>query len=210
MTTEIKSTTDRAGSPTTAPLRRLYRQTARALALAVEKRDLHTAEHHRKVAALAGRLARQMGLGGEGVITCALAGLVHDIGKLGIPQAILYKPRMLSRIERSLVEEHVQTGAEILRAVDFPWPIADTVHQHHERLDGSGYPQALRGDAILLSARVLAVADVFHACSSQRPYRPPLPLAMVLDMLGDDAKFDQRVTAALLTVLDRHGLEALV
>jgi PAS domain S-box-containing protein/putative nucleotidyltransferase with HDIG domain len=153
-------------------LQRTIEGTVQAIALTVESRDPFTAGHQRRVAQLAGAMAQEMGFSSEGVRVVRIAGLVHDIGKVCIPSEILSKPGQLSKIEFSLIETHCQVGHDILKTVQFPWPIADMVIQHHERIDGSGYPSGLHEDEILMEARILAVADVVEAMTSHRPYRP--------------------------------------
>jgi PAS domain S-box-containing protein len=152
-----------------------------AIATVVEMRDPYTAGHQRRVAELAAAIAREMGLGEDQVHGVHLAGIVHDIGKIHIPAEILSKPGALSHLEYAFVKLHSQAGYDILKGIDFPWPIAQTVLQHHERLDGSGYPQALSGDNIVQDARILCVADVVESMSSHRPYRPGRGLDAALD-----------------------------
>jgi len=154
--------------------------TVRAIATIVEMRDPYTAGHQVRVADLAMSIARQMGLPEEQVHGIHLAGVVHDLGKIQIPAEILSKPGKITDIEYSLIKIHPQAGYDILKGIDFPWPIAQMVLQHHEQLDGSGYPQGLKGDAIMIEARILSVADVVEAMSSHRPYRPGLGVEVAL------------------------------
>ncbi len=154
--------------------------TVRAIASIIEMRDSYTAGHQVRVADLAMAIAKQMGLSGEQIHGVHLAGVVHDLGKIKIPAEILSKPGRITDIEYSLIKIHSQAGYDILKGINFPWPIAQMVLQHHERLDGSGYPQGLQGDAILLEARILSVADVVEAMYSHRPYRPGLGLEAAL------------------------------
>ena len=146
--------------------------TVKAMAMAVEIRDPYTAGHQRRAADLARTIAQEMNLAPERAEGVRLAGMIHDIGKISIPAEILSKPSLLSSIELSLIKIHPQVGYDILKEIDFPWPIAKTVLQHHERINGSGYPAGLKNDDILLEAKVLAVADVVEAIASHRPYRP--------------------------------------
>lgn len=146
--------------------------TVKAMAMAVEIRDPYTAGHQRRTADLALAMAQEMNLAPEKVEGIQLAGMIHDIGKISIPAEILSKPSLLSNLELSLIKIHPQVGYDILKEIDFPWPIAKTVLQHHERLNGSGYPSGLKNGDILLEAKVLAVADVVEAIASHRPYRP--------------------------------------
>ena len=152
----------------------------RAIAAIVEMRDPYTSGHQVRVADLAMSIARQMGLPEEQVHTIHLAGVVHDLGKIQIPAEILSKPGKITEIEFSLIKIHPQAGYDILKGIDFPWPIADMVLQHHERMDGSGYPQGLKDGDILIEARILAVADVVEAISAHRPYRPGLGMEVAL------------------------------
>jgi PAS domain S-box-containing protein/putative nucleotidyltransferase with HDIG domain len=153
-------------------LQEALNQTIMALSAAVETRDPYTAGHQRGVAELAVDIAQEMGLPKDQTSGIRIAGLVHDIGKIQIPAEILSKPTRLTEPEWSMVKAHPRTGYEILRTVEFPWPVSQIVLQHHERLDGSGYPDGLSDDDILLEARILAVADVVEAMASHRPYRP--------------------------------------
>ncbi|MBS7526163.1 HD-GYP domain-containing protein [Fusibacter paucivorans] len=151
----------------------------------VEKRDLYTAEHQKKVAALAVRIAVEMGLSSWRIESIYLASLVHDIGKISIPSEILVKPDRLAEIEYELMKTHVMSGYDILSNVHTSTPLADIVKQHHERLDGSGYPLGLKGDEMSLEAKIVAVADVFEAINSHRPYRPSLGMSFALRHLNE-------------------------
>ena len=158
--------------------------TIQAIAAMVEMRDPYTAGHQRRVAQLAAAIAVEMGLPEEQVRGIHLAGTIHDLGKIQTPAEILSKPGKLSASEFSLIKDHPQNGYEILKDIEFPWPIAQMVWQHHEKLDGSGYPQGLQGDAILLEARIMTVADVVEAMSSHRPYRPGMGMDVALAEIG--------------------------
>ena len=142
------------------------------LSMVAEIRDPYTAGHQRRVSDLARSIAQEMEISPEVIDGIRLAGMIHDVGKISIPAEILSKPTTLTEIELSLIRIHSQAAFDILEKIDFPWPIAGIIHQHHERLDGSGYPRGLKGDKICLEARVLAVADVVEAMASHRPYRP--------------------------------------
>jgi len=144
----------------------------KALSKLIERRDPYTAGHQERVAKLACAIAEELGLSEEQIIGIRLAGLLHDMGKISIPAEILTKPQQLNKIELDLVKTHPQVAYEILKEIEFSWPVAEIVYQHHERWDGSGYLRGLKGDEILLEARILAVADVVEAMSSHRPYRP--------------------------------------
>ncbi|MCL6613736.1 MAG: HD domain-containing protein [Firmicutes bacterium] len=178
-----------------ARLRKAIEGTIKAMALIVEIRDPYTAGHQRRVARLAERIAKEMWLPLEQILGIKLAATIHDIGKIAIPAEILSKPGRITHIERELIKTHPQVGFDILKSVDFPWPIAQIVHQHHERLDGSGYPAGLKGEEIILEARILAVADVVEAMSSHRPYRPALGIQEALAEIEKHAGilYDQAV-----------------
>ncbi|MDD4836858.1 MAG: HD-GYP domain-containing protein [Dethiosulfovibrio sp.] len=147
-----------------------------AMGKVVESRDPYTAGHQRRVASIASTIARRLGLSEDDVEGVRIAGLVHDIGKIAIPAEILTKPARLNKLEFRMVQTHPDAGYDMLQSIDFPWPVAEMVRQHHERMDGSGYPRGIKGDEILIGARCLAVADVVEAISSHRPYRPGLGL----------------------------------
>ncbi|MDD4928143.1 MAG: PAS domain S-box protein [Gallionella sp.] len=155
--------------------------TVRTIATIVEMRDPYTAGHQARVADLATAIARELGLPDEQTHAIHLAGMVHDVGKIQVPSEILSKTGKISAIELLFIRSHAQAGYDILKNIHFPWPIAQMVLQHHERMDGSGYPQGLKGDAILPEARILAVADVIEAMSSHRPYRPELGVEAALE-----------------------------
>ena len=151
---------------------RIFDETIHALATEVEKRDPYTAGHQRRVARLACAIAHKMGFDADQIKGIRTAAIVHDIGKISIPVEILSKTGQLSDIERSFLKIHPQAGFDVLTGIEFPWPIARIVQQHHERRDGSGYPLGLKGDEILPEAQILTVADVVEAIASFRPYRP--------------------------------------
>jgi putative two-component system response regulator len=150
------------------------------IALIIETRDPYTGGHQREVADLAQAIARRMGLTEERIEGIRLAALIHDLGKISTPAEILAKPTRLSEMEMNLIRLHPRSGYEILKRVEFPWPIAQIVLQHHERNNGSGYPQGLCGPDILLEAKILGVADVVDAMCSHRPYRPALGIEKAL------------------------------
>ena len=150
--------------------------TIQAMAMTVETRDPYTAGHQRKTSDIARCIAQEMGLPNQQVDGIRMAGVIHDLGKISIPAEILSKPGKICQPEYSLIKFHPQTGYDILKGIDFRWPVAEIVLQHHERMDGSGYPFGLAGDDILLESRIIGVADVIEAMSSHRPYRPSLGL----------------------------------
>ncbi len=153
-------------------LRDTLEQAIGALGATLEKRDPYTAGHERRVADLAVAIGHAMGLDQQQLHGLRLAGFIHDIGKVQIPSELLSKPSRLTAVEFELIKQHADAGYDILKDIDFPWPIAEMVRQHHERIDGSGYPRGLRGDELLLESKILAVADIVEAMSSHRPYRP--------------------------------------
>ncbi|MDZ4165780.1 MAG: response regulator [Smithellaceae bacterium] len=161
-------------------LRKALAATVQSIASVVETRDPYTAGHQRHVADLARAIATELGLATEQIDGIRMAGTIHDIGKISIPAEILSKPTKLSGIEFSLIKVHSQSGHDILKDIDFPWPIARIVLEHHERMDGSGYPQGLTGDGLLIESRIIAVADVVEAIASHRPYRPGLGIDTAL------------------------------
>lgn len=165
-------------------LRKIFEQTVNALASAVGKRDPYTTDHQRRVTMLACTIAKEMGLSEEQINGIRLAGMLHDIGKLAVPSEILSKPTRLSDAEFTIIKTHPRVASDILKTIEFPWPIAEIVLQHHERIDGSGYPQGLSEKNILLAARLLAVADVVEAISSHRPYRPAYSLEYTLEEIS--------------------------
>ena len=156
-------------------------QTVNALASAMTQRDAYTAAHQQRCASLAVAIAEKLGATEHQTSGIRVAALLHDIGKLAIPSEVLVKPKALSDIEWAMMRGHVEAGYEIIRKIDFPWPVADIVRQHHERLDGSGYPRGLAAPQILRESRILAVADVVEAMMSHRPYRPARRLEQTLE-----------------------------
>jgi len=162
-------------------MQRILMQSVSALAAALSTRDPYTAEHQKKVVQLAAAIAAEIGLSRDQIEGLEVAGNLHDIGKIHVPLEILSKPGKLTDIEFSYVKTHSQSGYDIIKDIEFPWPVAEIVLQHHERLDGSGYPQGLSGDQILLEARIIAVADVVEAMASHRPYRPALGIEAGLE-----------------------------
>lgn len=164
----------------TERLRRNLEQTIGVIAATVESRDPYTAGHQRRVAELAAAIAREIGLSDHDIEGVRFGALIHDVGNMQIPAGILARPARLTQVEFELIKAHPQIGCDILQDIDLPWPIATMIQQHHEHLDGSGYPQGLSGDAISLGARIVAVADVVEAMTSHRPYRSAWPLEYAL------------------------------
>ena len=179
--------------------------TINALASMVEMKDPYTAGHQRLTTRLACTIAEEMGLREEQIEGIRMAGLIHDIGKINIPAEILSKPGHLSEIQYSMVKIHPEVGYDILREIKFPWPVAQIVLQHHERFDGSGYPQGLSGDAIMLEARIMAVADSVEAMSSHRPYRaaPGTEKALKEIATNRGALYDPQVVDACLKIFEK-------
>ncbi len=180
-----------------------------AVSLVVETRDPYTAGHQRRVAELARAIAKEMGLSEWQTIGIHVAGLLHDVGKVAVPSEILSKPGKITENEFSIIKNHCQVGYEILQRTDFPWPVTKAVLQHHERLDGSGYPEGLSGEDIVLEARILGVADVVEAMSSHRPYRPALGLDSALREISraSGILYDTEVVDACLTLLKKNEPE---
>jgi PAS domain S-box-containing protein/putative nucleotidyltransferase with HDIG domain len=181
--------------------------TIQVIAQVVETRDPYTAGHQRRVADLARAIATEMGLPHKTIEGIRMAGVVHDIGKISVPAEILSKPGKLTKKEFELIKDHPQTGYDILKDVEFPWPIATIILQHHEKMDGSGYPQELKGEEISLEARILAVADVVEAIASYRPYRPALGIDAALgEILKNKGIFyDVEAVNACLRLFNEKG-----
>ena len=177
--------------------------TLQAVSNMVEMRDPYTAGHERRVGLIAGAIARQMGWDDKRCAMLELAGLVHDIGKIAVPAEILTKPSRLSHLEMEIIKCHAETGYEILKDVHFPMPVADIIRQHHERIDGSGYPQGLRGDEIMPEAKILCVADVLESMASDRPYRAALGLEVALAEIirGRGTVYDATVVDAIVCLV---------
>lgn len=155
--------------------------TIQSMAATLELRDAYTAGHQRRVSELATAIARELGLPEDEIRGIHLAAVVHDLGKIQVPAELLVKPTRLDDVEFKLIQRHPQAGYDILKGIDFPWPIAELVRQHHERIDGSGYPRGLTGDELLIGAKILAIADVVEAMSSHRPYRAALGIETALE-----------------------------
>lgn len=188
-------------------LERVFHQTVGLVAAIGELRDPYTHGHEHRVAELTAAIAAQIGLDPRRIEGVRVAGYLHNVGNVGIPAEILVKPARLTALEFEMVRAHAQVGYEIVSRVDFPWPVADIVRQHHERLDGSGYPQGLKGDEILLEARILAVADTVEAMSSHRPYRPALGIDRALAEIENNrgTLYDPMVVDACLVLFREKG-----
>jgi len=189
------------------------RSTIEAMSKTMEWRDPYTAGHQKRVALISMALAKKLGLESDAVQALYMAAMVHDIGKVAVPAEILTKPTHLTDLEMKMVQEHAETGYQILKDIPFPWPIADMVHQHHERLDGSGYPKGLSGDEISQGARILAVADTIEAMSTHRPYRPARGLASAMEEVRAEAgsKLDAKVVDAAFELLkEGNALQEII
>ncbi|MEW6187981.1 MAG: HD domain-containing phosphohydrolase, partial [Thermodesulfobacteriota bacterium] len=177
------------------------------IAATVETRDPYTAGHQRRTADLARAIALEMGLPEEQQDGLGMAGIIHDLGKISIPAEILSKPGKLSQIEYQLIQGHPQVGFDVLKNIDFPWPVAEIVLKHHERFNGSGYPQGLKKEEICLGSRILMVADVVEAMSSHRPYRPALGIEAALEEIEKNKGilYDPEVVEVCLVLFREKG-----
>ena len=184
-------------------VKELLENTVGALGSTLEKRDPYTAGHQQRVGHLACAIAQEIGLSAEKIEGLRLAAFVHDIGKISIPTDVLAKPGKLSKAEMDLISVHSQNGYDILKNIAFPWPVAEIVLQHHERLNGSGYPQGLIGQEILFEAKIIGVADVIEAMSSHRPYRPALDLSMGIKEIyqNKNVLYDEEIVDACIRLL---------
>ena len=190
-------------------LRRTLSAAIQALATASEARDPYTSGHQQRVADLARAIAVEIGLPTEQIDGLRLASTIHDVGKISVPAEILSMPRKLTALEFSLVKTHFQKGYEILKDIEFPWPIARMVLEHHEKMDGSGYPQGLTGDKLLLASRIIAVADVVEAMASHRPYRPGLGIDAALEEItvNRGILYDAEIVAVCLKLFRNGGYQ---
>ncbi len=187
-------------------LRAVIESIVEAMSLAIEKRDPYTSGHQRRVASLADAVAREMELPQDQVDGIRIAAMLHDIGKISIPGEILSKPGRLTGPEMAMIREHPRTGYDILKGIEFPWPVSQIVLQHHERMDGSGYPLGLSGEAIHLGAKILMVADTYEAMVSHRPYRASRGSEKAVQELSEKTgiRYDSRVVDACLNVVSRE------
>jgi len=204
--TERKQAEEALGK-TLESLRKAFKTTVQVMVSAVETRDPYTAGHQLRVAELACAIATEMGLSQEKIEGIRMASSIHDIGKLSIPAEILSKTTKLSELEFSLIKIHPQKGYEMLKDVESPWPLAEIVYQHHERMNGTGYPENLKGDEILMEARIIAVADVVEAMASHRPYRPTVGLDAALQEIENNREtfYDADVVDACLSLFRKKG-----
>ncbi len=188
-------------------LQNMLEETIRTLAFTVEVRDPYTAGHQRRVAQLADAISRKMNLTPEEARGVKMAALIHDVGKIQIPAEILSKPGRLVTNERDLIKTHPKTGSDILKKIEFPWPISKIVLQHHERIDGSGYPYGITGKEMHIGAKIIAVADVVEAMVSHRPYRPALELSKAIEEISHNKGklYDTEVVESCLSLLLAKG-----
>ncbi len=201
METKLRETEER--------LRKTLEDTIKALSSVVELRDPYTAGHQRKVSELSCAIAAEIGLSSEQIDGLRLAGLIHDVGKIHIPAEILSCPNKLTEHDFSLIKSHPQAGYEIVKTISFPYPVARIVLQHHERIDGSGYPAGLNQDQILIEAKILSVADVVEAIASHRPYRAALGITYALNEISKNSGllFDPSTVEACLKLFKDKGFQ---
>lgn len=189
--------------------RKVMESTVEAMALAIEARDPYTSGHQKRVAVLAEAVAREMGLPAYQIEGIRVAAMVHDVGKISIPGEILSKPGKLTELEMAMIKEHPQAGYDILKGIDFPWPVGEMVLQHHERTNGSGYPNGLEGKDIYLGAKILGVADMVEAMISHRPYRASLgtdsAMEEILKLRG--VSLDAQTVDACVRLFKEKGFE---
>jgi len=200
-TAELRATNER--------LRETIDGTVRIIASTVESRDPYTAGHQRRVAEIAHATAKEIDMPEEKVHGIFMASRIHDLGKVSVPAEILSKPTRLTDSEFALIRQHALVGYNILKDIVFPWPLAEIVLQHHERLDGSGYPGGLKDGEILLESRIIAVADVVEAMASHRPYRPALGLDKAIEEITKNAGrlYDEAVVAACVRIFREKGFQ---
>jgi putative nucleotidyltransferase with HDIG domain len=190
-------------------IRKALGATVQAMAVTVETRDPYTAGHQRRVADLARSIATEMNLPADQIDGIRMAAIIHDLGKISVPAEILSKPTKLTALEFSLIKTHAQSGYDILKDIDFPWPIARIVLEHHERINGSGYPNGLIAEEALLESQILAVADVVESMASHRPYRPALGIDAALKEIENNrgTLYDNAVADACLRLFREKGYQ---
>ncbi len=204
---EMRKISDEELKKNVIKLRITLISTVEAIALTVETRDPYTAGHQRRVSQLSAAIAREMHLNDELIESIQMAGIVHDLGKIYVPSEILTRPGPLVEEEFNLIMIHSKVGYDILRTIEFPWPLDQIVYQHHERIDGSGYPQGLCGDKIRLESKILAVADTVEAMSNHRPYRPAVGLENALREITDKkgVLYDESVVESCNALFKNKG-----
>ncbi|MBN1899907.1 HD domain-containing protein, partial [Candidatus Sumerlaeota bacterium] len=180
-----------------------------AISKIIEIRDPYTSGHQQRVAQLACSIAREMGLGEEKLDAIHMSAVIHDIGKIYVPSEILSSPRRLTEVEYYILKTHPEVGYDILKSIEFPWPVAQIVLQHHERINGSGYPAGLAGGDILLEARIISVADVIEAMAYHRPYRPSLTIESALNEIEENmgVLYDREVAETCLILFREKGFK---
>jgi PAS domain S-box-containing protein/putative nucleotidyltransferase with HDIG domain len=190
-------------------LKKAMNGTIETIAMTGEKRDPYTAGHQHRVAKLACAIAKEMGLSDTQIEGIRVAGILHDIGKIAIPSEILSKPGKLKDTELNLIKDHALEGYEVLRKIEFPWPVAEIVFQHHERMDGSGYPRGLTQPDIMIESAIMAVSDVVESMASHRPYRPAFPLerALLEIVQNRDTLYHAEVVNACVKLLTEKGFK---
>lgn len=188
-------------------LRRALGGAVQAISLMVEKRDPYTAGHQHRVADLARAIATEMKFSDDQINGLRMAGIIHDIGKISIPAEILNSPKKLTNLEFSMIKTHAQSGYDIVKDIEFPWPIARIILEHHERIDGSGYPNGLTGGNLLAESRILAIADVVEAMATHRPYRPALGIDAALEEItrNKGILYDSGAVDACLRLFRKKG-----
>jgi putative two-component system response regulator len=188
-------------------LRKIITGTIYAMAMTIEIRDPYTAGHQRRVASLSRAIGKELCLSPLQIEGLGMAGVIHDIGKISIPSEILSKPGHLNELEYEIMKTHPQVGHDILKSIEFPWPLAEITAQHHERLDGSGYPLGLKENEIIFEAKILSVADVLEAMASHRPYRAAKGIDFALDEISKrrGTAFDPQVTDVCLYLFNKKG-----
>jgi putative nucleotidyltransferase with HDIG domain len=192
-----------------AGMKKVLGETVEAIAYMSEMRDPYTAGHQRRVAKLASAVAREMGMPDEQIEGIRVSGFLHDVGKIVVPAEILSKPGRINEAELSLIRTHSSAGYEILKLLEFPWPVAKAVLQHHERRDGSGYPGGLTADALTVEAEILAVADVVESMASRRPYREALGIDKALEEISEKKStlYNPQVVDACLRLFRGKGFK---
>ncbi len=190
-------------------LHKTLNDTINVLASIVEARDPYTSGHQKRVASLATAISEELGLGRDKIEAMGTAALIHDIGKINIPASILARPGKISKIEFDMIKTHSQVGYDMIKRIEFPWPIADIILQHHERIDGSGYPKGLKGKDIKFEAKILAVADVVEAMASHRPYRPALGIDKALKEIkqGRGKLYDPKAVDACVRLFTKKKFD---
>lgn len=189
-----------------------FKGIAQAMGKMVEQRDPYTAGHAEGVSRLSVAIGQQMGMDEDKIEGLRVCGLLHDVGKISVPAEILTKPTMLTDLEFGMVKLHSRTGYEILKNINFPWPVATVTLQHHERLDGSGYPEGLKGEQIIKESRILSVADVVDAMTNHRPYRPARGLGAAINEIkkGRRVIYDHEVVEACLEVIEKREKRIMI